>query len=97
MPQIIVTAGHGAHEDEQTVTLRERVNVSDFESERFAANLVERLGWAVNDASDAEDIEPEPSPRKRERPITGSRRRTQRSERQGDSETESHPEPVGSA
>ena len=97
MPQIIVTAGHGAHEDEQTVTLRERVNVSDFESERFAANLVERLGWAVNDASDAEDIEPEPSPRKRERRITGSRRRTQRSERQGDSETESHLEPVGSA
>ena len=40
-----------AHEDGQTVTLRERVNVSDFESERFAANLVERLGWAVNDAT----------------------------------------------
>jgi hypothetical protein len=99
MPQIIVTAGNTAHEDEKTVTLRERVNASDFESERFAANLVERLGWAVLDATEAEEQEPEPepAPRKRERPITGSRRRTQRSERQGDSESESHLEPVGSA
>ena len=34
--------------------LRERVNVSDFDSDRFAANLVERLGWAVLDAAEAE-------------------------------------------
>jgi hypothetical protein len=34
--------------------LRERVNVSDFDSERFAANLIERLGWAVVDATDVE-------------------------------------------
>jgi hypothetical protein len=96
MPQIIVTAGHAAHEDEPSVTLRERVNTSDFESERFAANLVERLGWAVDDATEAEqrDEEPEPPAPKRERPITGNRRR---SERGGDSETESHLEPVGSA
>ncbi len=94
MPQIIVTAGHGGHGDEQTVTLRERVNASDFDSERFAANLVERLGWAVNDATEAEHAEPEPSPRTRERPITGDRRRAGRG---SDSETESHLEPVGSA
>jgi hypothetical protein len=34
--------------------LRERVNAADFESDHFAAMLVERLGWAVNDALDAE-------------------------------------------
>jgi hypothetical protein len=34
--------------------LRERVNVEDFESEHFAAQLVERLGWAVGDADQAE-------------------------------------------
>jgi hypothetical protein len=98
MPQIIVTAGNTAHEDGTTVTLRERVNASDFESERFAANLVERLGWAVHDATEAEQDQPEPEPEqpKRERPITGNRRRTKRSE-PSDSDTQSHLEPVGSA
>ncbi len=64
MPQIIVAAdGVG---EERSVMLRERVNVADFESDRFAANLVERLGWAVLDAAHAEreDVpapaEPEP-------------------------------------
>jgi hypothetical protein len=94
MPQIIVTAGHSAHDNEMTVTLRERVNAEDFESERFAANLVERLGWAVLDAVEAERRDP-PAPRperqhrRREQPITGSRRR--------DTESERELEPVGSA
>ena len=52
MPQIIVKAD-GASE-ERSVMLRERVNVADFESDLFAANLVERLGWAVLDAAEAE-------------------------------------------
>jgi hypothetical protein len=30
------------------------VNVADFESDHFAAQLVERLGWAVGDAHEAE-------------------------------------------
>jgi hypothetical protein len=34
--------------------LKERVNLADFESDHFAAQLVERLGWAVSDAHDAE-------------------------------------------
>jgi hypothetical protein len=96
MPQIIVTAGNGAREDETSVTLRERINASDFESERFAANLVERLDWAVHDATEAERSEPEPEPtpreRKRERPITGNRRRSERTP-----DAEQHLEPVGSA
>jgi hypothetical protein len=50
MPQIIVAADRGAAFGEGAVTFRERVNVSDFESEHFVAQLVERLGWAVEDA-----------------------------------------------
>ena len=57
MPQIIVRAGDAADLD-GTVTLRERISISDFESERFTANLVERLGWAVNDAVEAEQQDP---------------------------------------
>jgi hypothetical protein len=93
MPQIIVTA----RDDETTVLLRERINASDFESEKFAANLVERLGWAVVDAAEAEHDEPAARPRRRaadrKRPITGDRRRASQSEPQH----EPHLEPVGSA
>lgn len=53
MPQIFVTAD-GATDRGGPVMLRERVNAADFESDRFAANLVERLGWAVLDATEAE-------------------------------------------
>lgn len=84
MPQIIVTAGHTADDDAPNVMFRERVNPSDFESECFAANLVERLGWAVIDATEAEQTEPP-----RTRPITGSRTRER--------DPESQLEPVGSA
>jgi hypothetical protein len=56
MPQIIVTADRGAAFGEGAVTLRERVSVADFESEHFATQLVERLGWAVGDADEAERV-----------------------------------------
>jgi hypothetical protein len=56
MPQIIVTAGDAAELTGENVMLRERINASDFESDRFAANLIERLGWAVSDAADAEAV-----------------------------------------
>lgn len=56
MPQIIVAADRGAAFGEGAVTFRERVNVADFESRHFAAQLVERLGWAVEDADRAERI-----------------------------------------
>jgi hypothetical protein len=60
VPQIIVTADSGAAFGKGAVTLRERVSVADFESEHFATQLVERLGWAVGDADEAERIsEPE--------------------------------------
>jgi hypothetical protein len=66
MPQIIVAADRGAAFGEGAVTFRERVNVTDFESEHFAAQLVERLGWAVEDADVVERTQPESSGRNRE-------------------------------
>jgi hypothetical protein len=54
MPQIIVTAGPTGQHGGDIIMLRERVNPDDFESEQFAANLVERLGWAVSDATETE-------------------------------------------
>lgn len=55
MPQIIVRADRRDRLEEGAIMMRERVNVSDFESDHFAAQLVERLGWAVSDASEVED------------------------------------------
>jgi hypothetical protein len=59
MPQIIVTADRSTDGGERPVMLRERVNVEDFESGHFAAQLVQRLGWAVGDA-DAVEQQSEP-------------------------------------
>lgn len=50
MPQIIVLADSDRQQGEEAVMLRERVSLADLESEHFAAQLVERLGWAVGDA-----------------------------------------------
>jgi hypothetical protein len=54
MPQIIVTANRADQQGEGHVMLTERVSAADFESEHFAARLVQRLGWAVTDAHEAE-------------------------------------------
>lgn len=54
MPHIIVTADRTDDQQGATEMLRERVNVTDFESGHFASQLVERLGWAVSDADEAE-------------------------------------------
>jgi hypothetical protein len=58
VPQIIVRTDR-SDERGEAVMLRERVNVADFESDHFAAQLVERLGWAV---SDADEVEQEAAP-----------------------------------
>jgi hypothetical protein len=54
MPHIIVTADRENDRGKDAVMLSERVNAADFESGHFAARLVERLGWAVADADEAE-------------------------------------------
>jgi hypothetical protein len=56
MPHIIVTADRANDRGEGPVMLSERVSATDFESGHFAARLVERLGWAVADADEAEKV-----------------------------------------
>lgn len=53
MPRILVTT-EGAREREATMTLSEHVATSDLASAHFAAQLIERVGWAVADAESAE-------------------------------------------
>jgi hypothetical protein len=52
MPQIIVQAGSANRPG--PATLRERVNGNDLNSDHFAGQLVERIGWALLDAEDLE-------------------------------------------
>jgi len=58
MPQILVIADSSQSEDE--VVYRERVARSSLESEHFAGQLLERVGWAVGDADDLENRPQEP-------------------------------------
>lgn len=55
MPQILVLADapQGA-QDQGEVVYRERVARSCLESEHFAGQLLERVGWAVGDADELE-------------------------------------------
>jgi hypothetical protein len=65
MPQIIVMADH----EDAPILHKERVNVADFESQHFATQLVERLGWAVGDADELERATPHrPARAGRQRP-----------------------------
>ena len=57
MPQILVTADRPTEDGARAVLFTERVSVSDFESDHFQAQLVERLGWAVGDADAVEQHE----------------------------------------
>jgi hypothetical protein len=58
VPHITVTANRSSDRGNGPVMLRERVSAADFESDHFAAQLVERLGWAVNDADELESVGP---------------------------------------
>jgi hypothetical protein len=53
MPRIRITTDPTGSPD-VAVVLDERIAVSDLESAHFAGALVERIGWAVADADDAE-------------------------------------------
>jgi hypothetical protein len=55
MPTIIVTADTDtARDDLRAFQLKERVRTSDLDSPHFASQLVERIGWALADAEEAE-------------------------------------------
>ena len=88
MPEIIVTAAvPAAGQGDREMVLRERVNATDFESQCFAANLLERIEWAVRDATEVE----------RPRRITGGVRSVRPSvpDRERETRQERSPEPVG--
>jgi hypothetical protein len=53
MPQILVVT-EDSQETAHTVVYRERVALSDLESDHFSGQLVERVGWAVHDANQIE-------------------------------------------
>ena len=53
MPRIIVMSGLGASRPD-AITLDERISPADLGSGHYSAQLIERVGWAVHDADDAE-------------------------------------------
>lgn len=54
MPQILVLTD--APDRSEEVVYRERVPRSSLESEHFAGQLLERVGWAVGDADRLENL-----------------------------------------
>jgi hypothetical protein len=55
MPEIIVRS-NGSTEQDANVILHEDVQPEHLASDHHAVQLIERVGWAVNEAKDAEDI-----------------------------------------
>ena len=53
MSQILLVA-NTQEETAATVVYRERIAITDLESEHFSGQLVERVGWAVLDADELE-------------------------------------------
>jgi len=54
MPRIIVTTDQSQRRDDAAVLFDERVHSVHLSSELAAAQLVERIAWAVSDAEHAE-------------------------------------------
>ncbi|MGA8217429.1 MAG: hypothetical protein WB771_02595 [Solirubrobacterales bacterium] len=55
MPAIIVQS-NGTTQQDTNVLLYEDVQPEHLASDHHAAQLIERVGWAVSEAKDAEDI-----------------------------------------
>ena len=53
MPQILVVTD-SADASAGTVVYRERISIADLRSDHFSGQLVERVSWAVDDASNLE-------------------------------------------
>jgi hypothetical protein len=54
MPRIVVTTEPEVRETDTSVLLDERIATTDLDSDHFAAQLIERIGWALLDADGAE-------------------------------------------
>jgi hypothetical protein len=61
MPRIFVTTG-GSTRPDTPVLLDEWVYPQHLQDEHSADQLIERIGWAVNDAEDIERRQPQPAP-----------------------------------
>ena len=55
MPTIIVMSNGSAAQD-SAVVLSENIQPEHLASDHHAAQLIERVGWAVTDAKETEDI-----------------------------------------
>jgi len=60
MTQILVVADLQDDTD-RAVVYRERVNLSDLDSDHFSGQLVERVGWAMLDAEQLEHAQDDSS------------------------------------
>ena len=80
MPRIIVMSESGneregaINEREGAITLDERVASADMGSGHRSAQLIERVGWAVHDADDAERKEALGRPRAKSNSSRAARR-----------------------
>jgi hypothetical protein len=57
VPTIIVMSNEGTGQD-SAVMLAENVQPEHLADDHHAAQLIERVGWAVTDAREAEDTDP---------------------------------------
>jgi len=79
MPRVIVTTDPTKLPHHSSVLLDEQVQTVHLSSGHAAAQLVERIAWAISDAEQAESAA-EPSPRERRPQRSRSRRRSAASE-----------------
>ncbi len=68
MPQIVVVTSSPDPAGE-TVVFRERIALSDLESDHYSGHLVERVGWAVLDADQLEHRATHPESRPPEQQV----------------------------
>jgi hypothetical protein len=74
MPQILVVTDP-AERAASTVVYRERIVSTDLESDHFSGQLVERVGWAIQDADEIEQEDDRTVPHLTEMPAEPDRLR----------------------
>jgi hypothetical protein len=68
VPSIIVVADtetedRTSRDDRRTFQLKERVSASDIDNPHFSSQLIQRIGWALADAEEAERTGNDSTPR----------------------------------
>jgi hypothetical protein len=69
MPRIIVTTDHSQLPDYEPIMLDERVHSVHLSTGHAAAQLIQRLAWAISDAERAEHASPQQRSRPVQRPL----------------------------